>query len=90
MPKCYIIRVVLFFNLSTIKEIWKVPEDSITENLVLKLKNYMCPDCQVTLASVRICFPHSAEQSPEDQAFDDLGKIGAYSMLRTVPMPDKT
>jgi len=78
-----------FFNLSTIKDIYKLNDDNISSSLIQKLKSFNCTECNLSLSTLKICYPHSAEQSAEDQSFDDLGRIGAYSMVQSTADRDK-
>eukprot|EP01124_Arcella_intermedia_P015191 TRINITY_DN21700_c0_g1_i1.p1 TRINITY_DN21700_c0_g1~~TRINITY_DN21700_c0_g1_i1.p1 ORF type:complete len:554 (+),score=137.20 TRINITY_DN21700_c0_g1_i1:433-2094(+) len=70
-----------FFNLSSIKTLFHIEATSLSDSLLHELKGKKCPDCSKSLSSLRVCYPHSAEQDPEDQKFRDLSSFGAYSMV---------
>jgi hypothetical protein len=73
-----------FLNISSVKQLYKLEDDTLTEMVILKLRNSRCPECSLPLTNARICFPHSAEIEAEDQQFDDLSGVGSYSMVTTV------
>jgi ubiquitin-protein ligase len=70
-----------FLNVSSVKQLYKLEDDTLNEMVLVKLRNTPCPECLQSLLNARICYPHSAEIGAEDQQFDDLKGIGSYSMV---------
>jgi len=73
-----------FLNVSSVKQLFPLDDDTLNEMVLLKLRNTRCPECSQSLLNARICFPHSAETGLDGPQFDDLKGIGSYSMVNPV------
>jgi len=73
-----------FLNVSSVKQLYNLEDDTLNEMVLVKLRNTRCPECLQSLLNARICYPHSAEMGADEQQFDDLKGIGSYAMVNPI------
>jgi len=77
-----------FFNFSTVKQLYNVEADGITDTLIATLQSKTCAACDTPLKELRTCYPHSAE-AIEEPAFDNLSAVANYSVQGLVHTTQK-